>query len=87
MKKSELIAALTEKSGLTKPQAAAAISALTEIITEVGKSQDSLTLTGFGTFKGKTRPAGVARNPSTGAQIEVAEKRILTFKPSSGLNL
>jgi hypothetical protein len=33
MKKSELIAALTEKSGLTKPQAAAAISALTEIIT------------------------------------------------------
>jgi len=87
MKKSELITALTEKTGLKKPQAAAAISALTEIITQVGASQDTLTLIGFGTFKGKTRPARVGRNPTTGAQIEVAEKRVLTFKPSSGLNL
>ena len=87
MKKAELIAQVAEKAGLTKKQAAVAISALTEVIVEVGASQGRLTLTGFGTFKGKTRPARVGRNPSTGEQINLAEKRVLSFKPSSGLNL
>ncbi len=87
MKKNEMIAAVAEKSGLTKAQADAAVSAMIETITEVAASQDSLTLTGFGTFKGKTRPERTARNPANGEQVTVPEKRVLTFKPSSGLKL
>ncbi len=87
MTKTELIAAMAARSSLTKAQAAEALSALTEIVTETARSGGSLTLTGLGTFKAKTRPARTGRNPSTGETIEIAEKRALTFKASSALKL
>jgi len=87
MKKSELITALAERTGQTKVEVTKTLGALTDILTEVGTNQDTLTLTGFGTFKGKTRPAGTARNPATGGTVEVPEKKLLTFKASSALAL
>lgn len=87
MKKTELIAAIVEKTGMSKTQAADAVGALTQILTEIGSSGDALTLPGFGTFKGKTRPARTGRNPTTGEAIAVAEKKVLTFKPSTALKL
>lgn len=87
MTKTELIAAMAAKSSLTKAQAAEALSALTEVVTETAVSGGSLTLTGLGTFKVKTRPARTGRNPATGGTVEIAEKRTLTFKASSALKL
>lgn len=87
MKKSELIAALAERTGQTKIEVAKTLGALTDILTEVGSNQETLTLTGFGTFKGKTRPARTSHNPATGGTVEVPEKKILTFKASSSLAL
>lgn len=87
MTKTEMIAAMAAKGSLTKAQAAEALSALTEIVAETAGRGDSLTLTGLGTFKVKIRPARTGRNPATGATIEIAEKRTLTFKASSALKL
>lgn len=87
MKKTELIAALVEKAGLSETQAADAIGAVTEVLTEIGSAGGTLTLTGFGTFKGKVCPARTGRNPATGEPIKVPEKKILTFKPSTDLKL
>jgi nucleoid DNA-binding protein len=87
MTKNELITALAERSGQDRKAAAATLDALVGILTEVGSTQGKLTLTGFGTFKGKTRPAGTARNPATGGTVEVPEKKVLTFKASSALQL
>lgn len=87
MKKTELIKELTERTGQDKKAVADTLDALIGVLTEVGSSQDTLTLPGFGTFKGKTRPARTARNPATGGQVEVPEKKMLTFKASSALTL
>ena len=50
MNKSELVNAMAEKSGLNKKEAASALNALTEVITETLKAGDEVALTGFGSF-------------------------------------
>lgn len=87
MTKTDLVKTLAERAGLTKGEVNATLDALVEVLTEVGSDQKSLTLPGFGTFKGKTRPARTARNPATGGEVEVPEKKLLVFKASSGLKL
>lgn len=87
MKKSELTANVAEKADLNKKQAGEAIDAVFAEVLRGAVEGGSVTIAGFGTFKVKTRAARTARNPATGAMIEVPEKRVLSFKPSSGLNI
>ena len=85
MNKSELIAKIAEKTGLDKKQAAAALDATIAVITETLKADDKVALLGFGTFEVRERAATTARNPRTGETIEVAAKRVPTFKPGKAL--
>jgi len=87
MKKNELISALSERTGQPKKEVSETLNALTDVLAGIGSSGDSLTLNGFGTFKGKVRPARTGRNPSNGETIQIAEKKMLVFKPSSALKL
>lgn len=87
MKKNEFIDAVAEKSGLSKADADAALKAIIETITEVGKAEDKIAFASFGTFEGSMRPERQARNPATGDTITVPAKRVLKFKQSSGLDL
>jgi nucleoid DNA-binding protein len=43
-----------------------------------------LAISGFGTFKVSERPARTARNPRTGAAVEVEASKTVRFKPASG---
>ena len=51
MNKTELVAAMADKAGLTKKDADAALKAFTEVIEETLKAGDSIQLVGFGTFE------------------------------------
>jgi nucleoid DNA-binding protein len=44
-------------------------------------SGHDVTVSGFGSFKVKTRAAREARNPKTGESVHVDEQRTVTFKP------
>ncbi len=44
-----------------------------------------VTIPGFGTFSTKHRAARTGRNPSTGAQIKIAAKSYVQFKPGKTL--
>ena len=50
MNKTELIAAMAEKSELTKKDAGAALEAFTAAVEDALKSGDKVQLVGFGTF-------------------------------------
>lgn len=39
-------------------------------------------LSGFGTFKIKTRKARIGRNPATGESVKISAKKVVTFKPA-----
>ena len=85
MNKNEFVAAIAEKSGLTKKDAEAALNAYTAVVTDVLKSGDSVQLIGFGTFEVRERAARTGRNPHTGETIEIAAAKVPAFKPGKGL--
>ena len=66
MTKKELVAAVSEKTGLTKKDSEAALSAILDAISESLSKGNDVQLTGFGTFEVKDRPARSGRNPATG---------------------
>ena len=80
MNKNEMISAVAEKSGLTKVQTTAVVTALVDTITEQLINSDEFRLFGFGTFKTKRRPARQGRNPRSGESIQIKESASVTFK-------
>lgn len=80
MNKSELIAAVAKKSGLTNAAVTKAIATTQEVIIKAVAKGDEVRLVGFGTFSRTTRAARQARNPRTGAAIKIAAKKAPKFK-------
>jgi DNA-binding protein HU-beta len=80
MNKSELIDAIAAESGLTKVDSKKALEAIVTSISKALKANDNVGLTGFGTFKSSVRAARTGRNPSTGKEIQIAAKKVVSFK-------
>lgn len=85
MNKSELIAAMTEKSGLTKKDCEAALDAFTTVIGDALKAGDKVQLVGFGSFEVKKRAARTGRNPRTKEPVEIPASKAPVFKAGKGL--
>ena len=85
MNKTELIAAVAEKAGLSKKDSDAAVNAVLCAITDALKAGDKVQLVGFGSFEVKTRAARVGRNPKTGEEIPISEARLPVFKAGKAL--
>ena len=65
MNKTELIAAVAEKAGLSKKDAKAAVEATFEVIEKALVDGDKVQLIGFGTFEVRNRKARQGRNPQS----------------------
>lgn len=85
MNKNELVAAVADKTGLTKGQAADAVDSTLDVITDSLKNGGEVRLLGFGNFVVANRKATTARNPQTGATIQVPASKAPKFKPGKGL--
>jgi DNA-binding protein HU-beta len=69
----------------TKKEAKAAVDCVFSTITKALKKKDTITLTGFGTFKVAQRKARKGRNPQTGAEIKIKAKKVPKFVAGKGL--
>ena len=85
MNKTELIAAVAEKTGLTKKDAERVINATVETITESLCKGDKVSVSGFGIFEVKAREARVGRNPRTKETIQIPATKLPAFKASKTL--
>lgn len=81
MNKSELIAAIAGKTGLTKKDSEQAVNVLIEEIAGALKKGDKVSVSGFGTFEVKHRAARMGRNPKTKEPIQIAASKAPAFKP------
>ena len=79
MNKSELIAAVAEKSGLSKKDSEKALAAFTAAVTEELKKDQKVQLVGFGTFEVSSRAARTGKNPQTGKEIEIPASKAPKF--------
>ena len=74
-KKADLIASMSEKSGLTKKDSETALTALIATIQEQVALEKKVTLPGLGSFNVKERAARKGRNPQTGEPIDIAASK------------
>ena len=85
MNKTELVAVVAEKSGITKKDAERVVSATFETITAQLMKGEKVQISGFGIFEVKEREARVGRNPRTKEAIESPASKAPAFKPSKAL--
>jgi DNA-binding protein HU-beta len=85
MKKSELISAVAEKSGLSKKDVSAVIDATIETIQEALKEGKKVSFIGFGSFEVVTRAPRVAKVPGTNKEIQIPETKSVKFKAGKKL--
>lgn len=76
MTKTALVAALAERTGLGKADAARTLDALTEIVTETITEGGAVTLPGIGKFSRRDRPERTVRNPGTGETMTKPADRV-----------
>ncbi len=85
MNKAALVAALAEKTQLSKKDAEKALAGMIDVITESMIQGEKVQLIGFGTFEVKDRPARAARNPRTGEALTIAASKAPGFKAGKAL--
>ncbi|MCJ7855186.1 HU family DNA-binding protein [Lachnospiraceae bacterium NSJ-143] len=85
MNKSELIAAVVEKTELSKKDAEKALKAFEDVITEELKKGEKVQLVGFGTFEVSERAERMGRNPKTKETMVISASKAPKFKAGKAL--
>ncbi len=85
MNRMELVAAIAEKSELSKKDAEKALKAFTDVVAEELKKGEKIQLVGFGTFEVSERAAREGRNPQTGETMTIAASKSPKFKAGKAL--
>ncbi len=85
MNKTELVAEMAKKAGISKKDAEAALKAFTETVTKTLKKGGKVQLVGFGTFEVTKRSARTGRNPRTGETMKIKASKAPKFKAGKAL--
>ena len=85
MNKAELVAAIAEKTELSKKDSEKALKAFIDVVTEELIKGEKVSLIGFGTFEVSERAAREGRNPQTGKTMQIAACKAPKFKAGKEL--
>lgn len=85
MNKAELVAAIAEKTELSKKDSEKALKAFIDVVTDELKKGEKIQLVGFGTFEVSERAAREGRNPQTGKSMKIAASKAPKFKAGKAL--
>ncbi len=81
MTKKEIVKQISDRANLTQLRTKEIVQWTFDAIIETLESEGRIELRNFGVFEVKVRKARTARNPKTNEEVEVAEKRVVTFQP------
>ena len=85
MNKVELIAAVAEKTGMSKKDTETVIAAALNTIIETLAEEEKVQLVGFGSFEVKKRAERTGLNPKTMERIAIPASKVPVFKPGKAL--
>jgi len=80
MKKSELVSAVAESTGVSKSQVQQIIDSTIETIISTVGSGEKILLPGFLSFEVQDKAASTGRNPATGATIQIPARKVVKVK-------
>ena len=85
MTKSDIVETVYQNVGFTKKRAAEVVNLILDSMKEALEDGQKVKISGFGNFEIRNKDARKGRNPQTGAEITITERRVMTFKPSQVL--
>ena len=85
MNQAELIAAVTDKTDLSKKQTETLLKIVGDVVTGALAKGDEVTLPGLGKLTVKTSAARKGRNPATGAEMDIPAKTKPHFSAAKAL--
>jgi DNA-binding protein HU-beta len=85
MTKDEFVGAISDRTGLSRRDAASAVDAFLETIEAALTRGSEVSFSGFGKFSVARRSAREGRNPATGERIQLAASRVPKFTAGAGL--
>lgn len=85
MNKTELVAAIAERTELSKKDSEKALKAFIDVVSEELQKGEKIQLVGFGTFEVADRAAREGRNPLTGEKMQIEASKAPKFKAGKAL--
>lgn len=82
MTKADIVEIVFEKVGFSKKDVSTVIEEIFETIKTTLESGEKVKISGFGNFTIRQKRARRGRNPQTGSEITIEERRVMTFKAS-----
>jgi DNA-binding protein HU-beta len=79
--RSQLLNEFAELNEVSRKEADAILTSLTDLITATVSSGEDVAISGFAKFRRIDRPARMARNPATGEMVRVKAKRVARITP------
>jgi DNA-binding protein HU-beta len=83
--KQEFVDSIADRAQLNKRDAAKAVDAFIDTITETLRHGGDVSFTGFGKFSTSNRAARQGVNPRTGERVQIAASRVPKFSAGSQL--
>jgi DNA-binding protein HU-beta len=83
--KQDFVDAVAGRAGMSKGDAAKAVEAVLDTITDTLRRGDSVTFTGFGKFSTSARAARMGVNPRTGEKVMIQATTVPKFSAGSAL--
>jgi integration host factor subunit alpha len=85
MTKADIIAQVYEKLGFSKRESSSTVEHFFEIVKNCLSAGENVKVSGLGNFVVRKKKARKGRNPQTGDEIEIAPRRVLSFRLSQVL--
>ena len=77
--------AIYRKVGLSRAESARLVEDVLGEISDTLAAGEDVKLSGFGNFVVRSKGERVGRNPKTGVEVPIEQRRVLMFKPSLNL--
>lgn len=81
MTKKDIVIKVSNDTNLTQIDVKKIVQRMLDVILESLERGETVELRNFGVFKVKNRRGRLGRNPRTGEEVSVPEKRVVVFKP------
>ena len=81
MTKKDIVMKVSNETNLTQIDVKKIVQKMLDIISDSLERGETVELRNFGVFKVKNRRGRLGRNPRTGQEVSVPEKRVVVFKP------
>ncbi|MDD5528757.1 MAG: HU family DNA-binding protein [bacterium] len=85
MNKSDLVARMAKKSGVSQSAAEVALNEFMAGVSDALKKGERVTLVGFGSWDVRKRAARKGRNPQNGKALSIPARRVVRFRTGSEL--